>query len=1295
MKQARFPLKSSVTLPRRPQPARRHTAFHQAHPGCAASGESHLRLLGKVVRFPGGSQLRLALLSLILLAGILSGPAASAAETGPVAYWGFGQEESTPLESHGSVHRDVPGPRPDTYPDFSPDNIAVHLDGQGARFIYKDPGDQSPFDFNNGDAITLEAWVRIDKINPGDNVYVIGKGRTGNPGFSRDNQNWALRVCEREGRIAISLLFSSIPGPGTANQKNWHRWISEQGFKQGPEWHHIAIAYRFGDPESLLGVIDGKQVTGQWDAGGPTRNPPTVDNDAIWIGSALKGTPSCSFRGDLDEIAIHRSALSLATLKTRYQGPEPAFAGGRLPEVMPELGNLPPGVVQLTFHDGLPTHTRWLNEGETVPEATLVWQTSAFLLDRLPQPYDAWGIRADWNGPVLVRMAADVSLPPGKHRFLMRVRSLSRLWINGSLIARGTPIPGGQDGFEPITPPAAPPKPGLRIAEHRQQEIFGNAVVGADGKCRVILETLVGGKKLRTDPGETCIAVETEDGTSFVLLEPTGKQFFPLTDEVVLAQLAAQSEKLQAFDDQRRRQAAHSEEVFWSKRHQFARQWAQEHPAPALPASAQSSHPIDAFLEAKIQMALAASAQTPLSEARQFHEQVLPVLRDNCFRCHGEKSQGGLRLNSLDSARKGGDSSLPAVEPGHAQESELISRIRSTSLEERMPPGDTPLTPEQITLLEKWIDQGAAWPAPPVTPEMVALPPVVSDEVFVRRIYLDTVGVIPTAKETRQFLQDRSPEKRIRLIDCLLADDRWADHWTSYWQDVLAENPTLINASLNTTGPFRWFIYDSLRDNLPFDRFVTELILLRGSQHEGGSAGFGIAANNDSPFAAKGQIVAGAFLGVELQCARCHDSPYHSTLQKDLYALAAMFARKPLTVPDSSQVPAAFFEKQQRASLIRVSLKPGEPVLPVWPFEEMTGSTDQAALAKLMHDPDDSREKLAACITSPDNQRFAQVIVNRVWRRYIGTGIVDSPDDWEGKTPSHPHLLNWLAHDFISHGYDLKHLARQVLTSQLYQRQGRETASPVSADLQFFVAPNRRRMSAEQVVDSLLVAVGKPMDVEEMTFAPEAGRPSSNRLSLGFADRAWKFANLANERDRPSLSLPRARALADILEAFGWNGARQNPRTDREIDPNVLQPGILQNSDAAVLLPRITSRSGLAEMAIESSSPDELLDQLFLSILNRLPLAQERKLLTPLLANGFDQRLLPPEEWSSPQPLERLPVVTWSNHVQPESNSIAIEMEQRARAGTPPDPRFRSEWREACEDVIWSLMNLSDFVWIP
>ncbi len=191
------------------------------------------------------------------------------------------------------------------------------------------------------------------------------------------------------------------------------------------------------------------------------------------------------------------------------------------------------------------------------------------------------------------------------------------------------------------------------------------------------------------------------------------------------------------------------------------------------------------------------------------------------------------------------------------------------------------------------------------------------------------------------------------------------------------------------------------------------------------------------------------------------------------------------------------------------------------------------------------------------------------------------------------------------------------------------------------------------------------------------------------------MASLANERDRPSLGLPRARAIADIMEAFGWTGSRQNPRTDRETAPNVLQPGVLANSTASILLTRASQNSGLAEMAVSASTPEELVDTIFLRYLSRLPSAAEREPLAEALTAGFHERVRHVDEIAAVPASVRLPAVTWSNHLSPESTTIALQLEQRARSGAPPDPRLHPEWREVFEDVVWSVINISEFVWIP
>ncbi|MCA9155679.1 MAG: DUF1549 domain-containing protein, partial [Planctomycetales bacterium] len=864
--------------------------------------------------------------------------ALAAADNAPVARWDFGTEETVPLATTGSVKRDQAGPRPPEFPDFAADNTAVGVDG--GYFVVPDTGRDSEFDFSNGDTITIEAWVNPSTIREGEPRYIIGKGRTESPKFARDNQNWALRVVGAKNEAKLSFLFATKL---SSSEAHWHRWDSQLGFPVGTGWHHIAIAYRFGDPKSIRGWVNGDPTQGSWSYGGETTEPPVVDDDEIRIGNG--------FEGLLDAIAIHRGLLDDKVVASRFHRVGKPRVVKPQPEVMPNLADVPDGRVLVQLSAGLPAHDRWLNEGEPWPTESARWVGDSFLLPRIPLHFDAWGIRDAWNAPVLLRVAGDVELPPGTHRFLMRGRALGRLWINGKVVARTQPITGRPpDGEERIIPIAEPPLAGARVHGYRQQEVFGEATIEPrdSGKSRVVLELVVGGKGHRTETGEVCVAMLAADGKSYNVLvgqayclsknaenrlEPCST--LPLTDAAIEPVLLDMEESLTEFDDRRRRRAAASQDAFWQQRHELARAWVKDNPAPQPP---DGLHPIDDFIASKIDRAIAASAGADARQAEHFHGTILPILRENCFRCHGEKDKGGLKLDSREAALKAGDSEIPAVVPGDLEASELIVRIRAGD----MPPTEDGLSKQQIELLEQWVKDGAPWPAPPVTESDVMLSPVVGDEAFLRRVYLDTVGVPPTADEARAFLGEspfvprKEPdgttqlsrsERRQRLIEELLDDDRFADGWMNFWLDLLAENPTLLNQSMGSTGPFRWFLYDSLRDNKPLDRMVTELIMMRGGAAEGGSAGFGLAAENDSPLAAKAHIVASAFLGIELQCARCHDSPYHSTTQKDLYSLAAMLSRKSVTVPKTSRVPAAFFENQQvRKSLIQVTLAADQSV---------------------------------------------------------------------------------------------------------------------------------------------------------------------------------------------------------------------------------------------------------------------------------------------------------------------------------------------------------------------------------
>jgi mono/diheme cytochrome c family protein len=1222
--------------------------------------------------------------------------------TGVAARWEFGTEETTPLTAHGGVKRDQTGPIAPEFPDFATDNTAVHLDGQGARLVVPDSGPKSPFDYGNGDAITIEAWVKLESIRDGQPMYVIGKGRTNSPKFPRNNQNWALRVVGKGDQARVGFLFASQKGPGGGQ---WHRWTSNSGFHVVTGWHHIAVTYQFGKSGSIRGWIDGSPTDGTWDMGGATDAAPVVDDDAVWIGSSLGGNPGNSFHGSLDSILVHRALRDDKYMAARFNRLGGPRVIGPLPESMPNLGEVSPGKLLLTLSEKMPAHERWLNEGEVWPEEIVRWEGGEFLLPRIPLRHDDWGIRTGWKAPTLLRMAADVALEQGNHRFMLRARGLGRLWVDGVVVARTKPLEKQPpNGEESITPLAVPKYPGARVPGYRMQEVYGDVVVksesdGTVSPSRVVLEVVVGGKSHRTESGEICVAVVKPGGAPYEVLRPAGGNggVLSLTDVAVEPVLLSIEQVLSKQDDLTRQNAASSRNAFWDARHAKARNWVSENPVPARPVadSAERAHPVDAFVLDKIDRARAASLGEHGEKAALFHTEVLPILRESCFRCHGDKEKGGLRLNSREAALGAGDSEIPAVVPGDLAASELIARVRSADEEFRMPPKGDGLAPEQIAKLETWVQSGAGWPAQPFTEEETKLASKVEDPAFLRRLFLDTVGVPPTEADFAAFQADSSWYKRFDWIDRLLSDDRVAHHWMGEWQDMLAENPTMLNASLNSTGPFRWFLLDALRDNKPIDRMVTELILMRGSPHEGGSAGFALAGENDAPYAAKGHILASALLGVEMQCARCHDAPYHRSTQRDLFSLAAMLERKAVTVPKTSAVPAAFFENMDRKPLIRVTLKPGEEIVPRWPFAALTGAADSDSIDGLMENPKDTRERLAALMTAPGNMRFAQVIVNRVWNRLMGAGIVEPVYDWEGHAPSHPDLLAWLASEFVANGYDLRHLTRLILTSDTYQRQAVGGNRSVAPEGRFFNAPDPRRLTAEQVVDSLHVATGVPMNSDELTFVHDGRRPVSNRLTLGKPTRAWMFASLNNERDRPSLNLPRAQAISDVLEAFGWTGSRQKPITQRETEPNVLQPGVLANGTLSQILTRAAEGSILADIAVESDSPETLVESLFIRVLGRAPSEDEWVEFSNLIASGFEERLLSAEEIVAPVAPEPLPLVTWFNHLRSEANTIQVEYARRVRQGPPPDRRLRPEWRERYEDLVWSLINHREFVWIP
>ena len=1095
-----------------------------------------------------------------LLAATMSCGAASAAppqptityselirQEGPVAYWSFntrglrsdiGRFE---IREEGTVPLQAGAAAPE-YPLFDGSNRAIHAKPGLGYLRISDPGRDSALDFNRGDSLTVEAWVAPERVKGF--VYLIGKGRTYRTGFDRDNQNWAVRLKEVGGAAALTFLFRSA-----GDDSAYHRWTSSQILGVGDGWHHVALSYTFGQAESLRAYIDGERTKGSWDLGGATKRPPVVDDDEVWIGSSMGGQAASTFEGGLDEIAVYRHVLDADRIQAHfaYQPPPPVTVES------------PSGQVLVQIWEGLPDKASWRFR---TPQLRESFTTRTFALPELPHRYSERGVRIDRPVPFLVRIQADVHLPEGPHRLLVRSRDSARLFVDDQLVAE-TP-------FYAITATANGPiweldrghGPNIRPLQRGDRQHVID-VIGQGRLHRIRFETLVGLTKRRPEMGEVSVSRAAPEGDFTVIgfSSPV-----PLTNEGWEAFLQQNRSELVLRNQERRRDASRQEAEYWEQRHQLAREFV-----------------------------------------------------------------GRLEIDELS-----------------------IDHFIDTRLSQA---------------------------------EMDVNPPL-DDLEFLRRLTLDVIGVVPSRAQISQYLADPPDQRRRLMVDRLLEHPGWADHWVAYWQDVLAENPNIVNPALNNTGPFRWWIYESFLDNKPIDRFVTELVLMEGSPYYGGPAGFRLATENDVPMAAKAHILGQAFLGIQMQCARCHDAPNHDVAQRDLFSLAAMLERAPLKVPETSTVNLSPEELQKVA--VEVTLKPGESVAPDWTLADVMSAP---VPAHVLRDTKDSRERLAALMTLPQNQRLAKVVVNRIWARYLGRGIVDPVHDWDRARPSHPELLDWLARELIVGGYDLKHVARLILNSEVYGRRPVQEKMDKPADL--FAGPLQRKLTAEQLVDSFFVISGKSLNAGPMANDIDGARPSTVSLHLGSPRKAWMFASTSNERDRPSLALPFAEPFITFLEQFGWRGARQGPVNERPDELTALQPAEFANGLLARRVTRLSDDHALAAVAGRKDlTCQELVRELYLRILTREPTERERELIVRVLDEGFTGRRRPDSPLVT-LPLDRRGMVSWSVHLEELASEIKIELQELVRQGDPPTGKLEPRWRERLEDVIWSMINSPELRFSP
>lgn len=470
--------------------------------------------------------------------------------------------------------------------------------------------------------------------------------------------------------------------------------------------------------------------------------------------------------------------------------------------------------------------------------------------------------------------------------------------------------------------------------------------------------------------------------------------------------------------------------------------------------------------------------------APDFAHDIVPILKTHCGKCHtGEQKKGGLSFNTRATTVAGGESGK-IVEAGQAAASRLIAVVKSRDPNEQMPPEGERLSDKEVRLLQEWIDAGLPWEPgfafakpryePPLKPRRPELPPVqndrshpidriidaelaksgkprpvrLDDSAFLRRSSLDLVGLLPEASAYSQSMDNSRTDWRTRWIDSLLADDTaYAEHWLTFWNDLLRNDYGGTGFITGGRKQISKWLYRSLIDNKPYDQFAREL-LAPNAETTGFADGIKWRGNVSAGQTVEiqfAQSVGQAFLGINLKCASCHDSFIDRWTLDEAYGLAAIYA-------------------QQSMEIHRCDKPVGRKAAAKWLFPELGEINPQAPQPERM-------KQLAALMTHPDNGRFTRTLVNRLWHRLMGHGIVHPLDAMQTE-PWNADLLDFLAVDFAEHGYDIKHTLKLIATSQAYQSQAEIIDPEHAADDFVFAGPRVKRMTAEQFTDAVWLLTG-------------------------------------------------------------------------------------------------------------------------------------------------------------------------------------------------------------------------------
>ncbi len=442
-----------------------------------------------------------------------------------------------------------------------------------------------------------------------------------------------------------------------------------------------------------------------------------------------------------------------------------------------------------------------------------------------------------------------------------------------------------------------------------------------------------------------------------------------------------------------------------------------------------------------------------------------------------------------------------------------------------------------------------------------------SDAEFLRRASLDAIGLLPTVGEARMFIADTDPQKRVKVADRLLQHPAYADHWATKWADLLRPNPDRVG--VKSVYVLDQWLRESFRQNKPYDQFVREILLTQGNTHRYGPA---VIYRDRREPAELTTMFSQLFLGVRLECAKCHHHPNEKWSQEDFYRMAAFFA--PLQ-PKGGGISAPISGGNETFFVVAGgTIKhpvTGEIMKPQPPDGPPATVAEKA----------DPRRALADWMTDPANPLFAKAVVNRIWSHYFGKGIVDPVDDFRLSNPaSNPELLDALAQELVRSKYDLKALMRVILTSHLYQLSSEPNESN-TADTRNFARSCRRRLSAESMADAITGITGVP------TKYP--GLPEGSR-----AVHAWTY-----------------KVDSRTMDAFGRPNSSSDCPCERNLKPAIGQALHLMNSNE--LHAKLTStdaRSRVQQLATGGASPRDIVTELYLACYSRLPSEEEVQIAT-------------------------------------------------------------------------------------